>query len=107
MLASRQPHRELGEIGYFALDRDGATVLHGYDLVAYRKAKPRSFPGRLGCEERLEQSVAIFRRNPDAIVTHTNLDALAELVGRNLERRAKRAGTLAATLGDDASPLLW
>jgi hypothetical protein len=33
--ASRQPHCELGEIAYFALDRDGTTVLQGYDLVAY------------------------------------------------------------------------
>src|SRR5205814_2191233 len=37
MPASRQPHRELGEVADFAVDRDRAAVLLGYDLVAYRQ----------------------------------------------------------------------
>ncbi len=60
MTASRQPHRELGEIADFAIDRDRATVLLSYDLVAYRQAKSRTFAGRLGCEERLEQFLAVL-----------------------------------------------
>ena len=40
MSASRQPHRELGEVTDFAIDRDGAAVLLRYDLVAHRQPKP-------------------------------------------------------------------
>jgi hypothetical protein len=36
MLASRQPHRELGKVADFAVDRDGAAMLLGYDLIADR-----------------------------------------------------------------------
>src|SRR5215831_9433142 len=54
MPASRQPHRELGEAADFAIDGDRAAVLLDYDLLAYRQAGPRTFAGRLGCEERLE-----------------------------------------------------
>ena len=32
MSASRQPHRELGEVTDFAIDLDGAAVLLRYDL---------------------------------------------------------------------------
>jgi len=54
MSASRQPHRELGEVTDFALDRDSTTVLLRYDLVADRQPKPGALAGRLGREERLE-----------------------------------------------------
>ena len=54
MPASRQPHRELGEVADFAIDRDGAAVLLGYDLVADRQPKPGALAGWLGREERLE-----------------------------------------------------
>ena len=69
MSASRQPHRELGEVTDFAIDRDGAAVLLGYDLVADRQSKPGALAGRLGREERLEQLVPVFQGNTDAIVT--------------------------------------
>ena len=36
MPPARQPHRELSEVADFAVDRDGATVLLGHDLVADR-----------------------------------------------------------------------
>src|SRR5215472_8280608 len=51
MSASRQPHRELGEVTDFAIDRDGAAVLLGDDLVADRQPKPGALAGRLGREE--------------------------------------------------------
>src|SRR4051794_3529868 len=53
--ASGQPYRELGEVADFAIDRERAAVLLGYDLVAHRQAKSRTFAVRFGCEERLEQ----------------------------------------------------
>jgi len=46
--ASGQPYRELGEVADFAIDRERAAVLLGYDLVAYRQAKSRTFAGRFG-----------------------------------------------------------
>jgi hypothetical protein len=55
MSASWQPHRELGEVTGFAVDRDGAAVLLRYYLVADRQPKPGALAGRLGREERLEQ----------------------------------------------------
>jgi len=59
-------------------------VLLGYDLVAYRQAKSRTFAGRFGCEERLEQFLAVLWWNANAIVTHPDLDAFAELASRDL-----------------------
>src|SRR6516164_8981480 len=82
--ASGQPHRKLGEVADFAVDRDGAAVLLRYDLVADRQPKPGALAGRFGREERLEQLVPVFRRNTDAIVAHPDLDVLAELAGRDL-----------------------
>jgi hypothetical protein len=43
--ASRQPHRELGEVADFAVDCNGAAVLLRYDLVADRQSKPGAFAG--------------------------------------------------------------
>ena len=54
MPSSRQPHRELGEVADLTVDRDRAAVLQCHNLVAYRQAKPRTFAGRLSCEEGLE-----------------------------------------------------
>src|SRR6516162_6331161 len=85
MSASRQPHRELGEVTDFAIDRDGAAVLLRYDLVADRQPKPGALAGRLGREERLEQLVPVFQGNTDAVVTHPDLDAFAELAGCDLQ----------------------
>src|SRR5215471_12427218 len=96
--ASRQPHRELGEVTDFAVDRDGATVLQRYDLVAYRQPKTGAFTGRLGREERLEQLVPVFRRNTDAIVAHPDLDASVEPAGRHLQCRAVSSVALATAL---------
>src|SRR5215470_6369443 len=100
MPTSRQSHRELGEVADFAIDRDRAAVLLGDDLVAYRQAKPRTFAGRLGCEEGLEQFLAAFRSNANAVVTHPDLDAFAELAGYDLKQGAESAIVLAAALGD-------
>src|SRR6516162_4871997 len=98
MPASRQPHRELGEVADFAIDRDGAAVLLRYDLVADRQPKPGALAGRLGREERLEQLVPVFQGNTDAVVTHPDLDAFAELAGRDLQGWAVSSVALAAPL---------
>src|SRR6516162_4410966 len=98
MPPARQPHRELGEVTDFAIDRDGAAVLLGYDLVADRQSKPGALAGRLGREERLEQLVPVFRGNTDAIVSHPDLDAFAKLAGRKLQCRAVSSVALAAPL---------
>src|SRR6516162_5160555 len=98
MSASRQPHRELGEVTDFAIDRDGAAVLLRYDLVADRQPEPGALASRLGREERLEQLVPVFQGNTDAIVTHPDLDAFAELAGRDLQGRAVSSVALAAPL---------
>src|SRR6516225_5706565 len=98
MSASRQPHRELGEVTDFAIDRDSAAVLLRYDLVADRQPKPGALAGRLGREERLEQLVPVFQGNTDAIVTHPDLHAFTELAGRDLQCRAVSSVALAAPL---------
>src|SRR5262245_55683365 len=98
MPPSRQPHRELGERANFAVDRDRAAVLLGYDLIADRQAKPRALASRLGREERLEQFVPVFRRNADTIVTNPNLDAFAKVARRDLKDRAETAIAPKATL---------
>ena len=41
-------------------------------LVAYRQAKSRTFAGRFGCEEGLEQFIPVFRRNTDTVVAYEN-----------------------------------
>src|SRR5262245_1657882 len=82
---SRQPHRELGEVIDFAVDRDGAAVLLGYDLVADRQSEPGALAGRLGREERLEQFLLVFLRNPDAIVTNADLDSVGKVAGGDLQ----------------------
>ena len=73
-----------------------AAVLLRYDLVADRQPKPGALAGRLGREERLEQLIPVFRRNADAIVAHPDLNAFAELAGRDLQCRAESAVALAA-----------
>src|SRR6516165_10338784 len=98
MSASRQPHRELGEVIDFAVDRDSAAVLLRHDLVADRQPKPGALAGRLGREEWLEQFIPVFRRNADAVVAHPDLDAFAKLAGSDFQCRAESAAALAATL---------
>src|SRR6516164_8487477 len=100
MSASRQPQCELGEVTEFAIDRDGAAVLLGYDLVADRQSKSGALAGRLGREERLEQLVPVFRGNADTIVAHPDLDAVAERAGRDLQCRAVSSVARAAPLVD-------
>src|SRR5215472_17249472 len=96
MPAPRQPYRELGEVTDFAVDRDRAPVLLGYDLVAYGQAKPRALTRRLGGEERLEQFLPVFRRNADAVVAYPDLDVIADFARRDLQHRAERGISLTA-----------
>ena len=115
--ASRQPHRELGEVTDFAINCDGAAVLLRYDLVADRQPEPGALACWLGREERLEQLVPVFRWNTDAIVTHPDLDASVEPAGRDLQCRAVSSVALAAPLVggieavayevEEHAPLTW
>ena len=73
-------------------------MLLRYNIVADRQPKPGALTGRLGREERLEQLIPVFRRNADASVAHPDLNAFAELAGRDLQCRAKCAIPLAAPL---------
>src|SRR5215469_4511683 len=98
MPASRQPYRELGELADFAVNRDRAAMLQGYDLVADRQAEPGALAGRLGGEERLEQLLPMFPGNADAVVAHPNLDGITHFTSRDLQDRAIRAVSLAAPL---------
>src|SRR3974377_610469 len=82
--APRQPYRELGEVAGFVIDCDGAAMLLGYDLVADRQAKSRTFAGRLGRKEGLEQFLPILRRNTDPIVSPPHPDAFSRPPGRRL-----------------------
>src|SRR5215472_10364325 len=98
MPASRQPHRKLGELTDFALDRDRTAVLLRYDVVADRQAKSRALAGRLGGEEGLERLLPVFRRNTDAVVAHPNLDGVSQILRPDLQDRPERAVSLAAAL---------
>src|SRR5246500_2165518 len=101
MPTSRQPHRELGEVADFAVDRDRAAVLLGDGLITYRQAKSRTFAGRLGREEGLEEFLAVLMRNANAVVTDPDLDAFAELAGRDLQCGPESTvAALAAALGN-------
>src|SRR5262249_32719292 len=63
-----------------------------------RQPKTGALAGRLGGEEGLEQLFPVFRRDTDPIVTHPDLDAFAELAGRNLQYWAIRSVALATPL---------
>jgi len=104
MPAPGQPHRELGEIADFAVDRDRAAVLLGYDLVTYRQPKSSTFAGRLGREKGLEQLLAGRRWNADAVITHPDLHAFPEIAGRDLEVRTK-SGVRVLTLRPDEAAM--
>src|SRR5262249_34959365 len=54
--------------------------------------------GRLGREEGLEQLLPVLRWNANTIVAHPDLDAFAELAGRDHQCRAEISLSLAATL---------
>ena len=70
-----------------AVDLDRAAMLLGDDVVADREAEPGALAGRLGREERLEQLVPDLGRDAGAVVAHPDLDRLAEIARRHLERR--------------------
>src|SRR6516162_6968873 len=60
-------------------------MLLGHDVVADREAKPGPLAGRLGGEERLEQSVPDLGRNTNAVVADADLHCLAEIPRGHLE----------------------
>src|SRR6516165_7294060 len=62
-------------------------MLLGHDVVADRESKARALTGGLGRKERLKQLVFDLGRNADAIVAHLDLDRIAEIPRRYLQRR--------------------
>src|SRR6516162_10527639 len=96
--APRQVHDELGELPDFAVHGDRAAVLCRDDVVADRETKAGALAGRLGREERLEQFLAVLRRDAGAVVPHPHLDGIAEGARRHLEHRAEAVAGLAAAL---------
>jgi len=62
-------------------------VLLGHDVVTNRESKARALTGGLGRKERLKQLVFDLGRNADAIVAHLDLDRIAEIPRRYLQRR--------------------
>src|SRR5438094_9615499 len=95
-----QADRELGELAERAVDLDRSAMLLGDDVIADRQAEAGAFAGRLGREEGLEQSLAELGGNAGAVVAHPDLDLVAELPRRDLERRAeRRVRRFAAALG--------
>jgi len=79
-----QADREFGEIIDLAIDLDRAAVLLGHDVVADRETEAGALAGRLGREERLEQPVAQFGRDANAVVADADLDSGAEIARRHL-----------------------
>ena len=60
-------------------------MLLGHDVVADREAKPGPLAGRLGREERLEQSVPDLWRDTNAVVADADLHGLAEIPRGHLQ----------------------
>src|SRR5215469_7704878 len=93
--AARQADCELGKLAERAVDRDRAAMLLSDDVIADRQAEPGSLPGRLRCEERLEQLVAKFGCDAGAVVAHSYLDRVAETLCRHRQYRPKAVAGLA------------
>ena len=72
-----QPNRELAILAHLAVYADAAAVLLGDDVVAHRQPETSALTWRLGGEERLEQSILDVRRDPNAVVTHSDLHGVA------------------------------
>src|SRR6185369_14061097 len=88
LTVARQADCELGELALTAVDGNRAAMLLRDDVPADREPETGPFPGWLGCKERLKQLVAEFGRDAGAVVTHPDLDCLAQIAGRDLEGRA-------------------
>ena len=52
------------------------------DVVTDGQAKPGSFSGRFGCEERIEHLFLHFGRNARAVVANPDFHTVAEVLGR-------------------------
>ena len=61
---SRQSHPDFGELAGLRIDLDRATMLLHNDVVTDGESEPRSFSGRLGCEERVEHLFPHLGGNP-------------------------------------------
>src|SRR5438128_905190 len=70
VLGPRQAYREFTILPELAVDRDHAAVLLRDDIVADRQAEAGALAGRFRGEKGLEQSVARFGRDADAVVAH-------------------------------------
>src|SRR5215813_11871937 len=99
MSGPRQTDLEPGKRANLAVDVDRAAMLLGDDIPADRQAEPSSFAGRFGREKWLEQLVAKFGPDADAVVAHADLYHLAEIARRHLQPEARLAGMAAAFVG--------
>ena len=64
------------------------------DVVTNGQAKPSSFTGRFGGEERIEHLFLHLGRNAGAVVANANFDTVAEVLGRG-----GKGGLIAAPIG--------
>ena len=78
---AREDDRKFGELAGLRIDLDRPAMLLDDDVVTDREAKPGTFPGGLGCEERIEQFVLHLGRNAGAIVADPDFDAVAKVLG--------------------------
>ena len=98
MPGTRQVDCELCKVALSAVDRDRAAMLLRDNVITDREPEPRTLASRLRREERLEQLVAKFGCNPNTIVAHPDLDRVAKILCRHLQRRAKAVARLAPAL---------
>ena len=79
---ARQDNPDFGELAGLRLDLDRAAMLLDDDVVADREAKPGTFSGRLGREERIEHLLLHLGRNAGAVVADPDFHAVAKVLGR-------------------------
>ena len=78
LASPRQHDFELCEKSRLRLDIDATAVLLHDDVVAHRQAKPGTFTGGLGREERVEYLLLHVGGDAGAVVTNPDFDGLAE-----------------------------
>src|ERR1700722_6912819 len=76
----RQDDLELCEHSGRRLDIDAAAVLFYDDVVAHRQAKPGTFAGRLGREERVEYFILDPFRDAGPVVANADFNLVSEVL---------------------------
>src|SRR5688500_11398573 len=75
---SRKHDPEVGESTKLRRDLDFAGVLLHDNVVAQRESEPRALAGGFRCEKGIEPLVLTVRRDAGAIVTYSDLNAVAQ-----------------------------